>query len=59
MAEPLWTSEEIAAATNGKLAGRPFTATGVSIDTRTIEPPLKCHCLPSQNKTPTKGSLAI
>ena len=38
MAEPLWTSDEIAAATNGKLAGRPFTATGVSIDTRTIEP---------------------
>jgi UDP-N-acetylmuramoyl-tripeptide--D-alanyl-D-alanine ligase len=38
MAEPLWTSEEIAAATNGKLAGRPFTATGVSIDTRTLEP---------------------
>ena len=38
MAEPLWTSEEIAAATNGKLAGRPFTVTGVSIDTRTLEP---------------------
>ena len=38
MAEPLWTSEEIAAATNGKLAGRPFTVSGVSIDTRTLEP---------------------
>jgi UDP-N-acetylmuramoyl-tripeptide--D-alanyl-D-alanine ligase len=38
MAEPLWTSDEIAAATNGKLVGRPFSATGVSIDTRTIEP---------------------
>jgi UDP-N-acetylmuramoyl-tripeptide--D-alanyl-D-alanine ligase len=38
MAEPLWTSEEIAAATGGKLAGKPFAATGVSIDTRTIEP---------------------
>jgi UDP-N-acetylmuramoyl-tripeptide--D-alanyl-D-alanine ligase len=38
MAEPLWTSEEIVAATGGKLAGEPFAATGVSIDTRTIEP---------------------
>jgi UDP-N-acetylmuramoyl-tripeptide--D-alanyl-D-alanine ligase len=38
MAEPLWTSDEIAAATQGKLAGRPFDATGISIDTRTIEP---------------------
>ena len=38
MADALWTSEEIAAATGGKLAGRPFTATGVSIDTRTLEP---------------------
>ena len=38
MAEPLWSSEEIVAATGGKLAGEPFAATGVSIDTRTIEP---------------------
>jgi UDP-N-acetylmuramoyl-tripeptide--D-alanyl-D-alanine ligase len=38
MAEPLWTSDEIAAATQGKLAGRPFDASGISIDTRTIEP---------------------
>ena len=38
MAEPLWRSEEIAAATGGELAGKPFSATGVSIDTRTIEP---------------------
>ncbi|RAK60590.1 UDP-N-acetylmuramoylalanyl-D-glutamyl-2, 6-diaminopimelate--D-alanyl-D-alanine ligase [Phenylobacterium hankyongense] len=38
MAEPLWTSAEIAAATGGKLAGQPFEATGVSIDTRSIEP---------------------
>lgn len=37
MAEPLWTSEEILAATDGKLAGAPFAVTGVSIDTRTIE----------------------
>jgi UDP-N-acetylmuramoyl-tripeptide--D-alanyl-D-alanine ligase len=38
MAEPLWTSDEIVAATRGKLAGKPFVATGVSIDTRTLEP---------------------
>ena len=38
MAEPLWTSDEIARATGGKLSGAPFAATGVSIDTRTIEP---------------------
>ncbi|MDB5419541.1 MAG: murF [Phenylobacterium sp.] len=38
MAEPLWTSDEIVAATGGQLAGKPFSATGVSIDTRTIEP---------------------
>jgi UDP-N-acetylmuramoyl-tripeptide--D-alanyl-D-alanine ligase len=37
-AEPLWTSDEIVAATGGKLVGRPFAATGVSIDTRTLEP---------------------
>ncbi|MDB5475452.1 MAG: murF [Phenylobacterium sp.] len=37
-AEPLWTSDEIVAATGGKLVGRPFVATGVSIDTRTLEP---------------------
>jgi UDP-N-acetylmuramoyl-tripeptide--D-alanyl-D-alanine ligase len=38
MAEPLWTSEEIAAATGGLAAGGSFRATGVSIDTRTLEP---------------------
>ena len=38
MAEPLWTSDEIVAATGGRLAGAPFAATGVSIDTRTLEP---------------------
>jgi UDP-N-acetylmuramoyl-tripeptide--D-alanyl-D-alanine ligase len=37
MAEPLWTSEEIIAATGGSLAGAPFAASGVSIDTRTLE----------------------
>jgi UDP-N-acetylmuramoyl-tripeptide--D-alanyl-D-alanine ligase len=38
MAEPLWTSAEIVAATGGTMAGAPFAATGVSIDTRTLEP---------------------
>ncbi|MFL5295096.1 MAG: UDP-N-acetylmuramoyl-tripeptide--D-alanyl-D-alanine ligase [Phenylobacterium sp.] len=37
MAEPLWTSEEIVRAAGGRLQGAPFTATGVSIDTRTIQ----------------------
>jgi UDP-N-acetylmuramoyl-tripeptide--D-alanyl-D-alanine ligase len=37
MTEPLWTADEIAAATGGKVTGD-FRATGVSIDTRTIEP---------------------
>jgi UDP-N-acetylmuramoyl-tripeptide--D-alanyl-D-alanine ligase len=38
MAEALWTSDEIAAATDGTLAGPSFAATGVSIDTRSVEP---------------------
>jgi UDP-N-acetylmuramoyl-tripeptide--D-alanyl-D-alanine ligase len=37
MAEPLWTSAEIEAATGGRLSGEPFVANGVSIDTRTLE----------------------
>ena len=37
MAEPLWTSDEIAAATGGRVTAG-FAATGVSIDTRTVEP---------------------
>jgi UDP-N-acetylmuramoyl-tripeptide--D-alanyl-D-alanine ligase len=37
MADPLWTSAEIAKATGGAERGG-FTATGVSIDTRTLEP---------------------
>jgi len=37
MSEPLWTSSEILAATGGALSGEAFAATGVSIDTRTIE----------------------
>jgi len=38
MREPLWTSGEICAAVGGQLAGSAFAATGVSIDTRTIQP---------------------
>jgi UDP-N-acetylmuramoyl-tripeptide--D-alanyl-D-alanine ligase len=38
MAEPLWTSEEIARAVGGTPSGPAFEATGVSIDTRTVEP---------------------
>lgn len=37
MAEALWTSDELATATGGRASGG-FTATGVSIDTRTLEP---------------------
>jgi UDP-N-acetylmuramoyl-tripeptide--D-alanyl-D-alanine ligase len=37
MAETLWTSEEICAATGGLLQGVAFEATGVSIDTRSLE----------------------
>ncbi|MBT9470029.1 MAG: UDP-N-acetylmuramoyl-tripeptide--D-alanyl-D-alanine ligase [Pseudomonadota bacterium] len=37
MAEPLWTSQEIVAATGGRLSGAPFVVNGVSIDTRSIE----------------------
>src|SRR3954471_15365529 len=37
MAEPLWTSDEIAAAVGGE-ATKAFSATGVSIDTRSLEP---------------------
>jgi UDP-N-acetylmuramoyl-tripeptide--D-alanyl-D-alanine ligase len=38
MADVLWTSDEIVQATGGKLAGKAFSATGVSIDTRSLEP---------------------
>ncbi len=38
MAEPLWTSAEIVAATGGRLTGPAFEAGGVSIDTRSLEP---------------------
>jgi UDP-N-acetylmuramoyl-tripeptide--D-alanyl-D-alanine ligase len=38
MAEPLWTAQEIAAATGGALVDGDFAASGVSIDTRTLEP---------------------
>ena len=38
MVEPLWTSDEIAQAAGGRGSGPSFVATGVSIDTRTLEP---------------------
>jgi len=38
MAEALWTYEEILAATCGRLEGPAFTASGVSIDSRTLAP---------------------
>ena len=38
MAEALWTSAEIVSATGGRLQGRAFEASGVSFDTRTLEP---------------------
>jgi UDP-N-acetylmuramoyl-tripeptide--D-alanyl-D-alanine ligase len=38
VAEPLWTSEEILQAAGGRGSGASFVATGVSIDTRTLEP---------------------
>lgn len=37
MADVLWTADEIAHATTGRVS-EPFVATGVSIDTRTVEP---------------------
>ena len=38
MADPLWTSEAVAAATGGRASGGPFVATGVAIDSRTALP---------------------
>ncbi|HEY3812242.1 MAG TPA: UDP-N-acetylmuramoyl-tripeptide--D-alanyl-D-alanine ligase [Caulobacteraceae bacterium] len=38
MTEPLWTSEEVLAATRGRLAGDAFSATGVTFDTRELQP---------------------
>jgi UDP-N-acetylmuramoyl-tripeptide--D-alanyl-D-alanine ligase len=37
-ARPLWTSEEIAAATHGRMEGPAFVAAGVSIDSRDLAP---------------------
>ena len=37
MAEALWTSDEIAATTGGLVQGASFEATGVSIDTRSLD----------------------
>jgi len=36
MSEPLWTSDEIVAATGGRLVGSAFAAQGVSIDSRDL-----------------------
>ena len=38
MSEPLWTSTEIAAATGGEALGPAFAVSGLSIDTRTLQP---------------------
>ncbi len=38
MAEPLWTSVAIADATGGRVGGELFSATGVSFDTREVQP---------------------
>jgi len=38
MAEPLWTAEEVLDATGGRLDGASFGATGVTFDTRSLEP---------------------
>lgn len=38
MTRPLWTSDAAAEATGGALTGGPWAATGISIDTRTLEP---------------------
>ena len=38
MSLPLWTHDEIAAAAGARIVGRLGGATGVSIDTRTLEP---------------------
>ncbi len=38
MADALWTSADIAAATGGQAVGAPFEATGVSIDSRAVDP---------------------
>jgi UDP-N-acetylmuramoyl-tripeptide--D-alanyl-D-alanine ligase len=38
MADPLWTSDELLAGAAGRFNGAAFAATGVSIDTRTIQP---------------------
>jgi len=37
MSDALWTSDELAAATGGTVFGGPFTVSGVSIDSRSVE----------------------
>ena len=38
MSEPLWTAEELARATGGRVVGEAVAAEGVSFDSRGIEP---------------------
>jgi UDP-N-acetylmuramoyl-tripeptide--D-alanyl-D-alanine ligase len=38
MSDVLWTSDELAAATGGSIVGGPFAVSGVSIDSRSVEP---------------------
>ena len=38
MTQPLWTSDDVLAATGGKAHGAAWSANGVSIDSRTLEP---------------------
>lgn len=38
MTRPLWTAEEIAVATGGRIEGAAFAVTGVNFDSRAIEP---------------------
>ncbi len=38
MTQPLWTSQAAKEATDGELTGGPWAATGISIDTRTLQP---------------------
>src|SRR5690606_38420353 len=38
MTRPLWTAEEIAVATGGRIEGAGFAATGINFDSREIQP---------------------
>ena len=59
MADPLWTSAEIVAATGGRLEGPAFGVRGVSIDSRSVVGSrfarTKCHrSTPSAVAQPTQ-----